>query len=186
MGPTEALVKEHEEIRVMLQVVSLMCRALEAGRAVSADHVEQAIEFIQGYADRYHHAKEEDLLFPAMERAGIPRDSGPVAVMLAEHDEGRAMVREAAGALGRYRQGDHAARMLIAANLRNFAGMLDSHIEKENVVLYPLADRQLTSADQEELAVGFERANSEGDSPQRYQRLQEILSELRGLYLIEE
>jgi hemerythrin-like domain-containing protein len=182
MGPTEALVKEHEDIRRMLAVVMEMCRRLESGADVPPEHVEQAIDFIRGFADSYHHAKEEDLLFPAMERSGIPRDDGPIAVMLAEHDEGRAFVRAAAEAVERLRQGDSSARPVIASNLRNYAGLLDGHIEKENQVLYPMADSRLSGDDQSQLERDFEQTNTTGDAPQRYERYQGILQDLSGRY----
>jgi hemerythrin-like domain-containing protein len=182
MGPTEALVKEHEDIRRMLAVVMEMCRRLESGADVPPEHVEQAIDFIRGFADSYHHAKEEDLLFPAMERSGIPRDDGPIAVMLAEHDEGRAFVRAAAEAVERLRQGDDSARPVIASNLRNYAGLLDGHIEKENQVLYPMADSRLSGDDQSQLERDFEQTNTTGDAPQRYERYQGILQDLSGRY----
>src|SRR5680860_1354935 len=79
-------------LRRMLEVVREMIRRLEAGDPVEADDVQAAIDFIREYADRSHHAKEEDLLFPAMGEAGFPPEGGPVAVMLDEHDEGRAYV----------------------------------------------------------------------------------------------
>lgn len=182
MGPTEALVREHEDIRTMLAVVMEMCRRLESGQRVEPDHLTQAVEFIQGYADRYHHAKEEDLLFPAMERHGYPRDGGPVGVMLAEHDEGRGYVRAAGQAVQGYREGDQEAGRIIAANLRNYAGMLDSHIEKENNVLYPMADEAFTPDDQAELQRRFDDVNAAGDAPARYERFQGILRELKAAY----
>jgi hemerythrin-like domain-containing protein len=166
----------------MLAVVMEMCRRLESGAEVPPEDVEHAIEFIRGFADSYHHAKEEDLLFPAMERVGIPRNDGPVAVMLAEHDEGRAFVGKAAEAVERLRAGDASARPVIAANLRNYAGLLDNHIEKENQILYPMADARFTPDDQTQLAEGFQQTDGTGDAPQRYERYQGILQDLSGRY----
>src|SRR5660397_288905 len=103
MQPTSELEKEHENIRRMLEVVREMIRRLEAEDPVEADDVQAAIDFIREYADRSHHAKEEDLLFPAMGEAGFPPEGGPVAVMLDEHDEGRAYVTSMEEGLQQYR-----------------------------------------------------------------------------------
>jgi hemerythrin-like domain-containing protein len=183
MRATEILVREHEDIRALLAIVLEMCRRLEAGVGVPADHLEEAVELIRGYADNYHHAKEEDLLFPEMERKGIPRDSGPIGVMLAEHDEGRAYVRNAADAIEPYREGHEPARLIIAANLRNYAGLLDQHIEKENQILYPMADQQMDDRDQSELLQRFKETDQGGDAPERHSRYQSLLGDLRSAYL---
>jgi hypothetical protein len=49
--------------------------------------------FFRNFADRCHHSKEEDELFPKMVEHGIPKEGGPIGVMLMEHDQGRAFVR---------------------------------------------------------------------------------------------
>src|SRR5665811_2168449 len=66
MQPTSELEKEHENIRRMLEVVREMIRRLEAG------DLQAAIDFIREYADRSHHAKEEDLLFLGHGRSRLP------------------------------------------------------------------------------------------------------------------
>ena len=51
------------------------------------------VDFIRNYADRFHHAKEEDVLFEALVDNGMPQENSPVAAMLMEHDQGRSFVR---------------------------------------------------------------------------------------------
>ena len=77
MRPTEDLVREHGDILAMIQVVREMVRRLDTGIAVDPDHIEKAIYFIRNFADKYHHAKEEDLLFPAMHDARHPEGGRP-------------------------------------------------------------------------------------------------------------
>ena len=67
----------------------------------------------------------------------MPSEGGPIGVMLAEHDEGRGYVRAAEEAIDPYRAGDAAAGKVIAANLRNYAGLLEGHISKENQISTP-------------------------------------------------
>ncbi len=70
------------------------------------------------FADQCHHGKEEDLLFPAMEAAGIPRESGPIGVMLEEHNIGRQYVRGMAEAVSGYRAGETQAGRAFAQNAK--------------------------------------------------------------------
>lgn len=82
MKPTEQLKEEHKAIKLMLKVLEAMCRRLENKENIPKEHFEKVLEFIKVFADKCHHGKEEDLLFPAMEKAGIPREGGPLNVML--------------------------------------------------------------------------------------------------------
>ncbi|MHB1343674.1 MAG: hemerythrin domain-containing protein [Thermoleophilia bacterium] len=183
MRPTEDLVREHGDILAMIQVVREMVARLDAGRPVEPDHLEKAVYFIRNYADKYHHAKEEDLLFPAMYEAGIPKEGGPIGVMLAEHDEGREYVRTASEAIVRYRDGDAAAGATIAANLRNYAGLLEQHISKENQVLYPIADAHIGPPGQAELRWSFDHVNAKPEMQEECGRCKAILMELDPIYL---
>jgi len=70
MKPTDILKNEHKAILLTLEVVESVSKKLDAGENVPAEHLTKVVDFIRGFADKCHHAKEEDLLFPAMERTG--------------------------------------------------------------------------------------------------------------------
>src|SRR5690242_8934083 len=90
---TRALVHEHQLIVRMLAI--LEHKAVQTGRGEYSDYrfYLEAVDFIRNYADRFHHAKEEDVLFEALVEHGMPRENSPVAAMLMEHDHGRAFVK---------------------------------------------------------------------------------------------
>lgn len=182
MRPTEELTCEHENILEFIGLVKNMVAKLEAGGTADPDHLAKSLDFIQAYADRYHHAKEEDMLFPAMEEAGISRDGGPIGIMLTEHDQGRNYTRTAAEALERYRAGDAEAGMVVAANLRNYAFLLEQHIQKENMILYPMADQSLQEFAQRELRSGFDQVQRSASLGADRDRCLGHLEELRSAY----
>ena len=93
MTPAEQLREEHQGITLMLKILEKVCAKMEAQGKVNPDHLERIVEFFRIFADKCHHGKEEDLLFPEMEKAGIPREKGPIGVMLAEHSQGRGFVQ---------------------------------------------------------------------------------------------
>ena len=111
---------------------------LEAGETVPADELLGILDFLKTFADKCHHGKEEDILFPALESAGMPRDSGPIGVMLHEHTLGRGHIREMETALA----GNENHRAFVAPAL-NYIELLTQHIAKENNVLFPMAERLL-------------------------------------------
>jgi hemerythrin-like domain-containing protein len=116
----------------------------------------KAIDFARNFADKCHHLKEEKLLFPAMEERGIPREGGPIGMMLAEHEEGRGYVRAMAAALETAAQDPIAARTTLRRKADAYIRLLREHIQKEDDVLFMLADNVLNSEEQKELLREFE------------------------------
>lgn len=182
MKPTQELVDEHNGIKRMLSVLTEVARRLDAGEAVEPADMEQMIDFIRGFADRCHHGKEEDLLFVAMEEAGIPRHGGPIGVMLHEHTLGRGYVQGMAEGLAEYKPGGAAAAR-IAENARGYVALLTQHIHKEDNILYPMADRVLTAAKQAELLEGFARVEQERVGPGKHEAYHALLDRLEAAYL---
>ena len=180
---TVLLIEEHRVIEQMLDVLESVASKLEKEEQVEATVVERALDFVRNFADRCHHHKEEDLLFASLVNHGLPREVGPIAVMLSEHQAGRAHVRAAAQALAAYQWGDTAKGDEIAQNIRGYVGILRQHIPKEDNVLYPMADGTLSAAELERLLAELERVEREdmGEGVhERYHHLAEELSKALG------
>lgn len=180
---TDILVEEHQVIKRIIAVLNAAAGKLEAGQEVSPDVFRQAVDFIRTFADRCHHGKEQDLLFPVLEQRGVPRDGGPIGVMLYEHDQGRAFVKQMAEATEAVAAGNEAAKAELLEGARGYADLLTEHIYKEDNILYPLANRVLSEADQRELLErfeGVEEAMGEG-THERYVALVEKLEAQLGL-----
>ncbi len=161
MRPTETLMHEHQIILMVLDAAEREVRRMQETGTVRAERLEQMVDFFRNFADRCHHAKEEKLLFVRMTERGMPREAGPIAVMLYEHDLGRGNVRAVAEALPRAAAGDPAAREAIRSHLTEYIGLLRDHIYKEDHILYPMADQILLPDDQRDLEAAFERVERE-------------------------
>jgi hemerythrin-like domain-containing protein len=161
MKATTILKLEHREIERVLAALEEACDRLEAGRPPGPLFFEQAMDFIRTFADRCHHHKEEDLLFTTMVERGFAREGGPIAVMLAEHEQGRAEVRRLSAAVARMGAGEEGTEAELVASARAYVALLSDHIRKEDLVLYPLADSVLTPADDEELVRRFDEVDAE-------------------------
>jgi len=143
--PLQDLVQEHANIKRVLAQLPTLGATLRAGLTPELRlSVAQALDFIRQYADRFHHAKEEDILFTFFD-AG----SDILKVMCAEHEAGRQHVRSASAAL---EQGDAAG---IAASLTAYAALLTEHIRKEDEILYPWMNSQLTDSQVGQLFTKF-------------------------------
>ncbi len=160
-GPATALLKEeHDLILRGLAVLEKVAARLAGGNPVARGTVDRLVEFFRNFADRCHHGKEEAMLFPALEAAGLPREGGPTGVMVYEHEEGRACVRGIAGAAARL-AADPAAAGEIVQHARQFISLLRAHIDKENDVLFIMADSILSPEAQKELLDRYGRFTEE-------------------------
>ncbi len=147
--PLKMLVEEHRRI---LRFVALI-PALTAGQDVASGEgrglILEAVDFIRSYADRFHHAKEEELLFACF-------DEG-LAILQAMHEDhrrGRACVQGVLDALGR-RDAEG-----VSKNLAEYGEILTEHIRKEDEILYPWMDRNLSTRQVGELFARFREVDA--------------------------
>lgn len=183
MRPTEVLVKEHDSILEMLDILGKVCDKLEAAEAVAPEHLEEILSFLQGFADRCHHGKEEDLLFPAMEASGIPREGGPIGVMLLEHVEGREFIQRMITAVALLKEADPKAPSEFVGAGRDYVRLLTQHIEKENNVLFRMADMHISESAQQELEKQFGVVDKEKIGTEQIEQHLQKLVELKRRYL---
>lgn len=154
------LVQEHRLILRMLDLLEKNARLLEKGESVDYRFFLDGIDFIRNYADRFHHAKEEDVLFEALVKNGMPREHSPVAAMLVEHDLGRAYVRGMEEAAVRALAGEPGQEPVIVENALGYLTLLREHIAKEDQILYPLAERVLPEEARGAILEGYQRAEA--------------------------
>jgi hemerythrin-like domain-containing protein len=178
MPATDSLKEEHRVIERMLHILNVAAERLDKGEDVAPRVFETAGDFIRTFADRGHHGKEEDCLFPLLEQRGIPRQGGPIEVMLAEHEEGRRFVRGMLEALERYKAGDREARSALAQHARGYTSLLSDHIPKEDNILYPMGEMHLTSADQTRLQEMFQQVEKERMGEGKHQEYVHLIEEL--------
>jgi hemerythrin-like domain-containing protein len=168
--PSEALREEHRVILRALETLEAASERLAAGQALPEGWWEALVRWLRAFADWNHHAKEERYLFPALVRAGVPATGGgPIAVMLAEHVQGRGLVQAMEG-------GDSAQRVRAA---RGYVLLLRDHIEKENGVLLPLSDAVLEEQDQRRLARDFQDVEAEQGREASVEHAEAALERLR-------
>ena len=175
---TEVLRKEHKGILKMLDVTEEVARRVDAGQQVAPEALANLLEFFRLFADRCHHGKEEDLLFPRLQERGMPRAGGPIGVMLAEHEEGRALVKQMAEAAEAYQAGKTEAASRWVAAAQGYCELLRGHIDKENNGLFVMAERMLSPEEQGELAEGFEKIEVEKMGAGTHERLHAMMAKL--------
>lgn len=174
---SEDLRNEHEGILFGLEILEEMARRIEDNQPIEVEDLEGMVNFLKLFADQCHHGKEEGLYFPSLEKAGIPRDGGPIGVMLAEHVEGWSQIaRMTAAIAGAYQPAEFAD----AAN--RYIELLRNHIDKENQVLFVMGDQRLPSDEQARLLAAFETFEVEVMGVGTHDRLHQMLARFEKKY----
>lgn len=134
--PIKKLVDEHVLIKRFIALIDPLCEFISASPEVDSKLVLDCVDFIRGYADKYHHMKEEDVLF---KKTGEGLDI--IKVMLEDHTAGRNHVGQVVeGAQKKDKD-------RIIEHLKAYKELLTQHIKKEDEILYPWIDRGLSTAD---------------------------------------
>lgn len=181
MEPVEMLMNEHRRIEKTLDALdgfAEKCLREETwdGRA----ELKKFVEFIRGFADRCHHGKEEKILFEEMIGSGFPREAGPLAVMTAEHEEGRrhvGILKELAEQPGPWSAED---RSKLSRAASGYTGLLRQHIQKEDHVLYPMAAGQLSGETWKRIEKRFSEFEQKEMGHGEHERLHKLGEELAG------
>ena len=146
--PGQVLSGEHRYILKAIGALKQETAKIEKGAAVDYGFFSTAVDFIRNYADRFHHAKEEGILFrELMNKPTFP--PGPVNVMLHEHELGRQYVGQLDYAI---KEKDEKGVMAASAS---YASLLENHIRKEDTILFPMADKALEAKLQESILDEF-------------------------------
>ena len=150
--PIADLMSDH---RLIEAVMTALDRKLNADGPFPHQFVEQALSFFIEYADRFHHFKEEESLFPAIAERGVTVEGGPIGMMLHEHTLGRKLLAGIRERLPAASAGDAPACASIRAFAAQYTDLLRSHIWKEDNVLFNMARRVLDEAGSRDLIQKF-------------------------------
>ncbi|HEX5054805.1 MAG TPA: hemerythrin domain-containing protein [Planctomycetota bacterium] len=147
--PIDVLLAEHRTILQVLDEIERESRRLEHDAPLREAFWRDVLRFADEFDAGLHHQKEERLLFPALEAAGLSTTSGPTAVLRDEHlrsDFWRQRLERALRARDRNR---------LAAAVASYVDLTRTHVIKENQILFPLARRLLSADDVERLRAEF-------------------------------
>lgn len=155
MESVEILKREH---RTVLLVVKAARRDLErAGETheIVEEEVEQLLGFFRYFTNSCHDPREEDLLFTALHRRGLPWDDYPLRDLVRGHEEMRIVLDSASDWLPLAKAGDTTAVMSLVHDLKVYLDLLERHVAAEEGSLFPLVQELLTARDLEELSDAF-------------------------------
>ena len=172
--PYGVLAREHRLIERVLDALGQVCSQALRARRLDAPAATLAIRFLREFADRTHHLKEEELLFPAIEAKGFFPGCG----LVNEHEEGRARVRILVDAVEGASQGDLEAIRLFVRKARSFISFLRDHIAKEDDCLADVVDRTFSREERERLTRQFDEMERREVGERAFERFSAMAEDL--------
>jgi len=175
---SEDLKNEHEGILFGLKILEKMVKGLQEGKTIPIEDMKDMTQFLQLFADKCHHGKEEGLMFPAMEKAGIPNAGGPIGEMLSEHEQGRKYIKSMKESV----EQSALDKNKWTQNAIDYIKLLRTHIDKENKILFPLADQKIPMEKQAQLIELFEEHEETVMGKGTHEKLHEMLHQFKKKY----
>jgi hemerythrin-like domain-containing protein len=149
-APIRELVEEHDKIKILLSSIPKICKTMKSPEGIDYKLILDCVEFIKNYADKFHHSKEEDILFKY-----IDENSEVVKSMLEEHKLARWFVKSILNGVEKNNVD------MVVDNLTNYGELLLEHIRKEDEVLYPYIQRSISEDQLGELSQKFKVIDEE-------------------------
>jgi hemerythrin-like domain-containing protein len=155
MKATEILVKEHS---LILQAVDCLAQAkekLEVYEQLPQEFFEMAVEFTHNFADKYHHFKEEFLMFGLLAQKKDGAFDGPISALRFEHERCREFINKIGRSIEDYIRGDQIATATLLENLAAYISILKRHIHSEDHIFFPMVDQELSQDEKNALQLQF-------------------------------
>lgn len=156
MITTRVLKTEHGLILRHLENLWLAQKHLEKGRRPAPEFFETAVGFSRDFADRFHHVKEEFVLFGVLAQKQNGRLDMEIGALRHQHECCRHSIVEIERALKGYRARDEIAATAVLTHLAAYTAILQRHICLEDTIFFPMADALLTSEDHRNVADYFD------------------------------
>jgi len=171
--PFHILKHEHRIIERGLRALDGLCLRLEWGTLLTPNALSQIVDFTSNFIDRFHHDKEEKYLFPALSQHGIAVDGGPLGAMKHEHEIENTLTSALGRAIEGCKNGEaDAVKQFVEAAFK-YSSHLIGHMQKEEAILFRLADELLDEEEKASLMADFRKAESElgAEVYEKYARL---------------
>lgn len=180
MDPLEMLQREHELIKNFLGNLDLAVQRLEKGGSVPGEFFHKAVEFARGFADKYHHFKEEYVLFGKLAEKREGKLDAEIEALRYQHDRGRNYITEISNSLEGFAKGVEASSCTLLENLGAYLHLLKYHVHREDHIFYPMARGALSASEVAVIGDLFQREN-EKFGTHAFEKNQELVKQMAAL-----
>ncbi|QDI89078.1 cation-binding protein [Candidatus Nitrosopumilus sp. SW] len=138
---TASLRRDHELIEKVVKAMDATISLLNENKKIPESILLPVIDFSKNFTDVCHHSKEENSLFPALEQAGLPKNMGPIAMMLIDHERSREIAASMESSAKEYLSSGESAKLI--SDMKQYVEHITEHLWKENNRLFMMAEARL-------------------------------------------
>ncbi len=174
------LVREHGLIRQFLDNLSMALEKLENEEGPPKEFFEKAVEFARNFTDKFHHFKEEHVMFAmlAQKKGGVL--DGPIDSLRHQHERGRNFITEISNSLDRYARGDELHTTALIENLGSYISLLRHHIHKEDHNVFQMVKKEFSENELRALSELFKREDEKAGE-RTFENSQNLIQEMAAL-----
>jgi hemerythrin-like domain-containing protein len=176
---TNSLRRDHELIEKVIKSMETTIKLLNDDKKIPDFILSPVIDFSKNFTDICHHSKEENSLFPALEKAGMPRNMGPIAMMLMDHERSREIAKNMEESAKEYFESGNSTNLVN--HMKQYVEHITEHLWKENNRLFMMAEARLQyvsqKVDKELNDIEDTKLKEIGKTREEYESLVEKLAE---------
>jgi hemerythrin-like domain-containing protein len=171
--PLNILRHEHRLIGRVIRALDSICLQLQLGDQPPVEKLAAFVDFIQNFVNEFHHGNEDKYLMPMLQRQEEFSGGFALAAIENEHKLESELTKELCYTLIEYQRGGLEATKAFVGVAREYASHLMGHMQREDHLLFRVADDVLSSEDKATLMEQFTCAR--GDfGEERYQQYERI------------
>ena len=175
---TTSLRRDHELIEKVIKAMESTIQLLNNNTQIPESILLPVIDFTKNFTDVCHHSKEEKSLFPALEKAGLPSNMGPIAMMLMDHQRSREIGTQMEESAKDYLSSGNSTKLI--SDMQLYVEHITEHLWKENNKLFMMAEARLQyvseQVDKELNEIEASKLKDLGKSREHYEQLAETLT----------
>lgn len=181
MKATDILIREHDLILRALENLAGARDQIENGQSPPKEFFKKALWLLREFADKFHHFKEEYLMFGLLALKKEGAFDGPIGALRYQHDRCRKCINEMTQSLNGYVDGDNIAITSLLENLAAYVSLLRRHIHEEDYTFFPMAVKELSKEEEEILMKQFKKEGEKLGDQKFYNKCDKLIDEMDAL-----
>ncbi len=181
MNITQTLINEHVLILKGLKFLRIARNNIEINEHPPKQFFQKAVPFFRNYADKYHHYKEEFLMFGFLAHKKEGQIDLEIGSLRHQHEIGRQFLTKVERSINGYDMGNEIAITSLLENLASFISVLSRHIFREDNLFFPMVEHELSDEEKSTLSEQFKHEEELLETKNPFKKNLKLLNEMEQL-----
>jgi len=182
MTPTENLINEHKKINELLDIMSKIALKIKSKDVFYPNDVEEVVKYLINIIENSHHGKEDDVFYPELISSGIPKETAPLSIINYEHLISVNYLKDISSCVVNCKIGNDFSGELLADSLTNYVIAIKNHIQREEEIVFPIANEVFSIEKQNDILQRFEIIEQKYISNSFNDQFDELLNKIKNKY----